>query len=190
MLPGTVVHSKNHFTPQQGNRYTVGATWYPTEPQARTPGTTDSGPTSPNRSPTNGRTGHDNRVRLRNAAYVLCVAATIEVYRRMTQLEAQWEAILDAEGLGAKLRRPPNQALSNATTDVVCTAYADSPVLARWTKLTHEVNNLPPWFKHRGALVTLCETGYVSEAARVHKISRRTVERALKAMREYHRHGE
>jgi hypothetical protein len=107
----------------------------------------------------------------------------------MTKLEAHWEAILEAEGLGAKLRRPPNQALSNATTDVACTAYADSPILARWTKLTHDVAALPDWFPHRKVLVTLCETGYFTVAMARHGVGRTTIKRALKAMREYMQHG-
>lgn len=112
-------------------------------------------------------------------ASVYCVSA----------LQAHWERVLESEGLGANVKRTPKQALAHVNTDIPCAEYADSPVLARWTRLTHEVHALPAWFPHRAVLVTFCETGYAARTAKIHKIGRSTVYRALRAFEAYVKHG-
>ena len=101
----------------------------------------------------------------------------------MTSLERQWEARLKSEGLGARPKRSPRQALSGAVTYHNSDTYAESDTLARWTALTHAVNRLPPNYRNRHLLVTFCELGYVSKTAIVHNVSRLTVHRAIKTLR-------
>ncbi len=97
----------------------------------------------------------------------------------MTATERKWEAILVAEGMPAKPRKASGQALSGAVTYRNSDTYSESPILERWTRLTHVVHALPTDYKNRALLITFCELGYVSKTARLHKVSEKTVHRAI-----------
>lgn len=102
----------------------------------------------------------------------------------MTSLERKWENRLAREGMPNTLR--PLETNVGRYVDPLQwngkrSESADS-VLAKWTLITHLVNALPLYFHNRHLLVTLCETGYVTKTARIHKVSSKTVYRAMQAL--------